>query len=82
MSLDSLQAYLDENVSNKNDRVITLIQACIGEGINEGRAIVSQLVQFGYDPVHVRIQLSKNAGPLPSNKLWERGDNGRYRLPS
>lgn len=82
MSLAKLDAVLKNTDSNKNDRVITLIQACIGEGINEGRAIVSQLVQLGYDPVHVRIQLSKNAGPLPSNKLWERGDNGRYRLHS
>lgn len=52
---------------NKNEQVIALILACLGEGITAASVIVGTITCLGYNNKHVGMMLHDNIG-----HLWHR----------
>lgn len=64
--------------TNKHDRAIVLIHACIGEGHNTKERILEVLRLIGWNLKHARIVLSKSTGNNPSLHRWRRDEAGVY----
>lgn len=80
IDLRPLNADLIASGSSQPDRVVALIMACLGEDMCQGSAIVRAVSALGYDRRYVGIQLSTNAGLNPDRHLWQRLDDGTYKL--
>jgi uncharacterized protein YoaH (UPF0181 family) len=78
-NLKKLSDYLDTTDANEHQKAVTLIQACIGEGIRSGSEIISLLSDLGYDKGHIGIMLKRNRQGTV-DKLWIRDDDGLYSL--
>jgi hypothetical protein len=65
---------------NKHDLAITLISACILEGIGSWPRIVGALKRFALNSAHVNIMLNEGEGADPAHYRWVRGPEGRYSL--
>lgn len=79
---DPLRRLLDDCGSNKNDRAIVLITACISDGVNTGPEIIASGVRLGLHAAHVALILNKDAGNSPGRHRWRRDDQGTYSLPN
>jgi len=77
---DRLRALRDSLPSNKNDRAVVLIKACIMEGISAGPDIVSALVYLHSDNAHVGGTLHRHTLGKGSTAHWSKGEGSRYRL--
>lgn len=64
--------------SNRHDRVIVLIHACIAYGFNTPSRITGALAKLGYDKQHVGMTLHNGTGEDPVRHRWNRGGDGRY----
>lgn len=73
---------LAECGSNKNDRAIVLITACIGDGVNTEKAIIGTGYRCGLNPGHVAHILKQGTGINPEAHRWRRDEEGRYSLLS
>ena len=82
MSLSQLRDRLVAAGCNKHDQVDMLITACIGDGIDEGSAILRTIAALGYDQKHVGILLNDHTGSNSSRHCWFKDKKGRYRLHS
>lgn len=80
IDLRPLNADLVASGSSQPDRVIALIMACLGEDMADGSEIVRAVSALGYDSRYVGIQLRTNAGLNPDRNLWQRLDDGTYKL--
>jgi hypothetical protein len=65
--------------TNKHDRVIVLIHACIDAGCNTKEAIQEALRLLGWNLQHARIILSSSTGNNPNLHRWQRDEAGVYR---
>lgn len=79
-SYAALSQLLEACGPNKNDRAITLISACIGDGVNTEREIIGMGKRLGLNPKHVAVILKQDAGNNPALHRWHRGESGIYRL--
>ncbi len=80
MTLEALRDMLAADGCNKADQVITLIKACIEDGITAGPEILSTVSGLGFNEKYVGIQLSKNAGRNSEQSFWVRTAEGPYQL--
>jgi predicted TIM-barrel fold metal-dependent hydrolase len=80
IDLRPLNADLVASGSNQPDRVIALIMACLGEDMTDGPTIVRTISALGYNGRFVGIQLRANAGLNPDRNLWQRLNDGTYKL--
>ena len=80
INLWPLQAILAASVPSQQERVITLIQACLLEHMTDGSAIVRAVSALGYNRRYVGIQLSTNAGPNADRSHWLKSGDGTYKL--
>lgn len=80
IDLRPLNADLAASGSNQPERVVALIMACLGEDLTDGSTIVRTISALGYNKRHVGIQLSTNAGTNPDRSLWQRLNDGTYKL--
>ena len=80
MSLHRLKAHLIASGCNKQEQVLTLIEAYLGDGASVGSDIVRTISELGYDGRFVGIQLSKSAGSNPARYLWKKSEDGTYCL--
>jgi len=78
--LDRLRALKSECGPDKNDQATVLIYACLLEGLNTARRIVGVLSAIGMNAHHVRITLTKGAGPSSRRRHWRCDDEGHYSL--
>ncbi|WP_230279784.1 hypothetical protein [Croceicoccus sp. Ery15] len=67
------------STSNKHDRAVVLIHACIAGGHNDGSTIVKTLTSLNFDPKHVGLTLSAGCGPSADRHHWEKLTDGSYR---
>lgn len=65
----------------KPDRVQMLINACISQGVNNGKRIVGVLVSLGFNDVHVRTVLAKGIRREPEWPEWGKSLEGVYFAP-
>ena len=65
----------------KPDRVQMLINACISQGVNNGKRIVGVLVRLGFNDAHVRTVLAKGIRRKPEWPEWGKGIDGVYFAP-
>lgn len=72
-ALSAFDADLKAKGINMNDRAIVLIQACLAEGFNNGRAIREQLLPLGFEDQHLRLLMHKGKG-----QHWLRSVEGVY----
>ena len=77
--LEALLWQCREAGANKNDQAITLITACIEEGITAGPAIVGTIGHLGMDKQHIGAILHHSTGTNPARHRWQRQD-GAYSL--
>ena len=61
--------------SNMHDRMVKLIAALIGEGINLGPCIIAAAKSLGFDGRHAGIRLDHGIG-----QRWRREDDGTYHI--
>lgn len=76
--LRELQASLTDS-DNKHGQAVTLIRACLIEGINTGSAIIATLTELGYDAKHAGIMLNKHCGNDPKAYHWAKLTDDTYR---
>lgn len=75
-----LRALMADCGPNKNDQVITLIAACIGDGVNTRLRIVAIGRTLGYNPQHVAMLLNDGTGNDPIRARWRRSSEGIYTM--
>mgnify|MGYP001068991244 CR=1 FL=1 len=66
--------------TNKNDQVIALISACIGEGIVIKKEIIGLVSHLGFNPRHVAKMLDAGTGGDPASGHWRRNSDGTFSL--
>lgn len=66
--------------TNKNDRVTTLIAACIAEGKVTRKEIIGIAVHFGFKRYHVAQFLEYGTGHDPESGHWRRNPDGSFSL--
>lgn len=66
--------------SNKHDKALILIAACIGDGVNTKGSIIAAGKRAGLDSGHVAITLDRATGSIPTAHRWRRGADGVYAL--
>ena len=64
---------------NTNDRVITLIDACLIDGIDTRGGILTALESLGYKRGNIMPILNKGTGSSPGNYRWLKQPDGRYQ---
>lgn len=79
--LRALDGQLVEAGVNCHDRALTMINACINEGIDKGPEIIAALACLGFNPRHAGITLSSNIQRGPVWPYWGRRDCGQYFAP-
>ena len=79
--LRELDGQLVEAGVKRNDRALTMINACIIHGINKGSDIVAALAGLGFNPRHAGIMLRRNIQREPVSPYWGRRDCGQYFAP-
>lgn len=77
---ERLQVLAANSGTNRNDQVIALVTACIGESIDTTKHICEVLARLGFKPAHVAMILKTNTGGNPERHLWSKDEAGRYRL--
>ena len=78
--LKGLRELLDTCGTNRHDRAIALITACIGDGVNTRSDIVSLGKKLDLNGSHIAIILNEGTGSDPIRHHWRRDDNGVYSL--
>jgi hypothetical protein len=78
--LSGLRRLIEACGSNKHDQAITLITACLGDGVNTAPEIIAVGTALGLNPAHVAIILRKDAGSSPDRHRWRRDEQGTYSL--
>ena len=66
--------------TDKNDRVTTLISACIAEGKVTQKEIIGIAVHFGFHAYHVVKTLDQGIGYDPASGHWRRNKDGSFSL--
>lgn len=66
--------------SNAHDKAITLITACIINGLTTRARIIGALKCLGFDQGHIALTLKHGAGPNPKSHRWHVDADGTYRL--
>jgi len=77
---ERLKALVADCGTNRNDQVIVLATACIGEGIDTTKHICEVLAHLGFKTAHVAMILKTNTGGNPDRHLWSKDAAGRHRL--
>ena len=65
--------------SNKHDRALVLISACIAEGIDTRPRILGALHLLGFNRGHGAILLREGTGTSPDAHRWRKAADGRYK---
>ena len=65
--------------SNKHDRVMMVLHACIDRGIDKMGSLLSVLSSLGYNRGHVARMLKDRTGNIPGVHFWACDAEGRYR---
>lgn len=66
--------------TNKHERVLVLISACIVEGMDTFARIIGALVRLGFNRKHVALLLKEGTGNSAEQHRWRKGADGRYSL--
>ncbi|KQU47396.1 hypothetical protein ASG67_14135 [Sphingomonas sp. Leaf339] len=77
---DGLRKLMADVGPNKHDQAITIIMACIGQGIDTLPRLRGVMNSLGFDPQHVGIVLSGGTGTNPALHRWRRDEKGVYSL--
>lgn len=80
--LRKLDRDLEDAGLNKNERVDTLINACITEGLDNGVRIVGAITKLGFTRRHVGIQLKTGLRRDPEWPFWGQRADGTYYAPA
>lgn len=65
---------------NANEKAITLISACILEGMNERKRILPAMEKLGFDWDHAAAILRHGTGPDPARHRWYCDEGEIYTL--
>lgn len=74
------KADIRKSTRNKDDLAISMISACIIEGMTSRRRIAGALEVLGLNKSHVVALLNELAGPRTEQHRWFLGDDGLYQL--
>lgn len=77
--LGDLRALMDAVGPNKNERAIVLIEALIGQGIDDTSGILDVANRLNFTRGHVPAILNDLVG---NRDRWAKDENGRFRLVS
>lgn len=72
MTLEELRDDLMARACNRNEQVITLVQACLDDGPKSGHDLRDTLAGLGYDRGHVRTILETTADSKVKPRQWHR----------
>lgn len=65
--------------ADKRSQVLTLIEFCLGRGVNTGKEIVDMVGSLGFDRKHVGMMLASQTGSTIGCHRWCKGIDGTYQ---